>query len=120
MKVSKEFMDAFELCMQTYDVTGDELEYEKERVRKSLADANQCYISIARGILEDERRYRVKLLLEESPDSKRAFYVDEKTDPEYVVVALAIRDVGACELLIPRGKYDPFMVIATLENLTTQ
>jgi hypothetical protein len=36
------------------------------------------------------------------------------TDP--VVMALAIRDKGTCEVLIPKDRYDPFAVLAMMEG----
>ncbi|MGH8586511.1 MAG: hypothetical protein ACREWE_10130 [Gammaproteobacteria bacterium] len=36
------------------------------------------------------------------------------TDP--VVMALAIRDKGTCEVLIPKDRYDPLAVLAMIED----
>lgn len=46
--VTKEFRRAFAKCMEFYGVTGEELEYEKQRVRENYADAEKCYIDIAK------------------------------------------------------------------------
>lgn len=48
--VTKEFKKAFQMCMKHWEVTGYELEFEKERVRKNYAEAEICYLSIASGI----------------------------------------------------------------------
>lgn len=36
-------------------------------------------------------------------------------DSDPVVLAVAIRDAGTCELLIPKDRYDPFAIIALIE-----
>ena len=38
-------------------------------------------------------------------------------DPEFVVLALAIRDVGTCELSIPHERYDAFELIEILGTM---
>lgn len=45
--VTKEFRQAFKRCMEAYGVTGDELEFEKERCRANYQEAERCYLSIA-------------------------------------------------------------------------
>lgn len=50
MKVSKQFLEAFDLCMKHYECTLEEVEYEKQRVRANYEEASRCYISIANGI----------------------------------------------------------------------
>lgn len=50
--VSKEFKSAFDFCMDYYGVTGEELEYERQRVRENFEDAQKCYSSIAKTIRE--------------------------------------------------------------------
>ena len=45
--VTKEFIAAFNLCMKEYGVIGEELAYEKQRVRENYEDAARCYFSIA-------------------------------------------------------------------------
>lgn len=48
--VTKEFRKAFKKCMDAYGVTGEELEFEKQRVRASYDAAAKCYASIADGL----------------------------------------------------------------------
>lgn len=50
MKVSKKFIDDFDLCMKHYECTDEEISFEKERVRANYAEASKCYASIADGI----------------------------------------------------------------------
>ena len=51
--VTKEFRQAFKKCMDAYGVTGEELEFEKERCRTNYQEAERCYLSIA-GKLEKQ------------------------------------------------------------------
>lgn len=44
---TKEFIGDFKLCMDHYEVTGEELEYEKQRCRENMKEASICYASIA-------------------------------------------------------------------------
>lgn len=44
--VSKEFRAAFNFVMEKYGVIGEELEFEKARVRENYEDAERCYLSI--------------------------------------------------------------------------
>jgi hypothetical protein len=63
----------------------------------------------------EARRQRVLAMLAERPDIKYAVVVDNPdTDP--VIVALAIRDVGTCELVIPAANYDAFALLALIER----
>lgn len=48
--VTKEFRQAFKLCMDAYGVDGEALEFEKERCRANYEDAERCFLSIANEI----------------------------------------------------------------------
>lgn len=61
------------------------------------------------------RRRRVLAMLAERPGIRYAVVVDNPdTDP--VIVALAIRDAGTCELAIPAANYDAFALLALIER----
>lgn len=47
IRITKEFKSAFEMCMEHWNVTSDELDFEKQRVRANYQDAERCYLSIA-------------------------------------------------------------------------
>jgi hypothetical protein len=58
----------------------------------------------------EARRQRVLAVLAERPGLRYAVAVDNPdTDP--VILALAIRDKGTCELRIPAAKFDAFVLI---------
>lgn len=45
--ITNEFKKDFYLCMKHWEVSGEELEFEKNRVRKNYLEAERCYASIA-------------------------------------------------------------------------
>lgn len=55
-------------------------------------------------------------MLAERPGVRYAVLTDTETDPEAVILALAIRGVGTCELRIPREKYDAFLLLDLIEK----
>lgn len=48
--VTKEFRAAFKKVMDKYEVTGDELEFEKARCRANYEEAERNYIAIAKNL----------------------------------------------------------------------
>ncbi len=50
-------------------------------------------------------------MLAASPGKWLAVGTDCNADPEYVLLALAIRGKATCELRIPRERYDPFLLL---------
>ena len=63
----------------------------------------------------EARRQCVLAMLAAQPGIRYAVVVNNPdTDP--VIVALAIRDVGTCELAIPAANYDAFALLAMIER----
>ena len=60
---------------------------------------------------EDARRQRVQTLLDENPEKKYVVVVMNDPDDDPVPVAIGIRGQATFEVLIPRSKYDPFMLL---------
>jgi len=64
------------------------------------------------------RRQKVLQMMAED-DQHRKYYweLDEKAHPDFALLALAIRDVGTCEMRIPKtDKYDPFLLMEILDG----
>ncbi|SET27865.1 hypothetical protein SAMN05216326_11860 [Nitrosomonas marina] len=59
----------------------------------------------------EERRQKVLSMLEKNPDTLRVYITDEEADLNNVILTIAIRDLASFEMLIPKSKYDPFMLI---------
>ena len=66
----------------------------------------------------DARRRQVLGMLAANPDITYAFTSDDETDPEYVIITLAIRGKATCDLRIPRSRYDGFKVLDLIEQCT--
>lgn len=63
----------------------------------------------------EARRQAVLKMLDDAPGIRYAFTADDPdTDP--VLAALAIRDVGTCELAIPQARYDGFALLSLIEQ----
>jgi hypothetical protein len=63
----------------------------------------------------EARRQRVLAMLAERPGIRYAVMINAR-DADPVIVALAIRDVGTCELAIPAANYDAFALLALMER----
>lgn len=63
------------------------------------------------------RRQKVIAMLKAEPDIQRAIYVDADSDPYNVTLTVAVRTCRqTCEMLIPRDKYDPFVLRQLMER----
>ena len=72
--------------------------------------------AIIEELRREQRREKVLKILEERPEIQRAFVTDTGSDKHNVILTLAIRNAGTCELLIPKHKYDPFVVLETIKK----
>jgi hypothetical protein len=64
----------------------------------------------------EARRRRLLAMLEAHPDARYAALTDPATDPEAVILVLAIRGRATCELRIPREKWDGVLFLELLER----
>ena len=62
----------------------------------------------------ERRRQAVLKMLRENPEITRATVADGDLDP--VHVAIAVRGVGSCELIISTDKWDPLQFAALLDQ----
>ena len=71
----------------------------------------------AAAVQRTARRQRVLQMMAED-DQPRKYYwaTDDKAHPDFVFLTLAIRDVGTCEMSIPKEKYDPFLLMEILDQ----
>ena len=63
----------------------------------------------------EARRQHVLAMLTERPGIRYAVVVNAP-DADPVIMALAIRDVGTCELAIPAANYDALALLALIER----
>jgi hypothetical protein len=64
----------------------------------------------------EARRQRVLAMLAERPGARYAVVTHDPGAPEPVILTLAIRGVATCEMLIPRDRYDPFLLLDLIER----
>lgn len=82
----------------------------QSRIRPSVADQADTLPDPA----AESMRQRVLAMLAERPGIRYAVITDTDADPDAVIVALAVRGVGTCELRIPRQKWNPFLFLEAI------
>ena len=121
-------MDAIEIIEYlreqnfTVKVDGDYLELSPpEKITDELIQRLRKHKpAIIAELKREERRLKVLAILADNHGIQRSFLTDTEADPDRVILTMAIRDVGTCELLIPRHKYDPFAVLEAIEKAGIQ
>ena len=68
------------------------------------------------GTAAEVRRQRVLDMLSKNPTARYAILTDTESEPEAVLLTLAIRGKATCELTIPKAKYDPFLLLDLLDR----
>ncbi len=94
------------------EVTGNLTNPQREAIR--------AYKPELLSLLGRERRRQRVLHMMAEDDQPRKYYwaTDDKAHPEFVFLTLAIRDVGTCEMSMPKEKYDPFLLMEILDKQT--
>lgn len=64
----------------------------------------------------ETRRQRVQAMLRDNLGIRYALVTDTESNPDAVIVALAIRGRATCELLVPREKWDGVLFLELLER----
>jgi hypothetical protein len=72
--------------------------------------------AIIAELKREERRLKVLAILAEDPDSQRAIISDLNSDPENVILTIAIRDQYTFEMAIPKDRYDGFHVLEIINH----
>lgn len=83
----------------------------------ALANAAEAKGGVADDIPDPAaaaRRQRVLRMLADNPEFRLAVVCDGAGDP--VPVAVAIRDKGTCEVLIPAARFDPLALLELAEK----
>ena len=85
-----------------------------------LTNEQRRAINKNKPVLKAELRREVVLKMMAEDDQPRKYYwaTDDKAHPEFVFLTLAIRDVGTCEMSMPKEKYDPFLLMEILDKQT--
>jgi hypothetical protein len=64
----------------------------------------------------EARRQRVLDMLAEHPTIQYAMVTDTESEPDYVIVTLAIRGRATCDLHIPKDLYDGTLLLDLIEK----
>ena len=88
----------------------------KAELLAELRAANDGAIESLPDPAAEARRQKVLVMLAANPGARYALVTDTESDPEGVILALAIRGRATCELRIPRAKYDPFLLLDLIER----
>lgn len=62
----------------------------------------------------ERRRQRVLAMLDARPELTRAMVTDDESEPDQVVITVAIRGVGTADIRVPKDSYDPFRLLELL------
>jgi len=85
---------------------------ENNEIEKNSADIEETQ--------RERRRAKVLKMLEQRPSIQRAFVTDMKSNQDDVILTVAIRDQYSFEMLIPKYKYDGFMLLELIEKGSLQ
>lgn len=66
------------------------------------------------------RRAMVLAMLDDRPGIQRAFVTDTESNPDSVILTMAIRNQYSFEMLIPKQKYYPFEILEVIEKAGAQ
>jgi hypothetical protein len=68
----------------------------------------------------NKRRQKVLSMLAGNLDKQRVYITDTSTDPDNVILTVAIRGLATFEMLIPRYRYDPFLFAEMIDEKLPQ
>jgi len=97
---------------------GDFLELSPpEKITEELIQRlRQHKPAILAELKKEQRCKRVLDILSDRPDSQRAITSDLSSDPDNVILTIAIRDQYTFEMQIPKDKYDAFSLLELIEK----
>ena len=90
-------------------------EHKAELLNELRTPSDAAYDALPDAAAE-ARRQRLLVMLRESPTVRYAVVTDTESDPDAVIVALAIRERATCELLIPRDRYDGALLLDLIDR----
>jgi hypothetical protein len=97
------------LAAEPKDALTDEL---RDLIRQHKPELLAALEPVDRG--RELRRQRVLAKMKSEPDREQVAIFDTDFDDDYVLCTIAIRDVGTCELRIPRDRYDPWLILEAM------
>ena len=106
----------------TVKADGDYLELSPpEKITEELIQRlRQHKPAIIAELKRESRRLKVLAILVANPDSQRAIITDQDSDPDNVILTIAIREKYTFEMYIPKDKYDAFSLLELIEKGSLQ
>lgn len=104
--------------LRYYAVQGALTPKRREQIREHTLELLTCLARHTENRLTDPaetRRQAVLDMLAENPDVTYAFISNDETDPEYVIITLAIWGKATCELRVSKARYDGLKVMDLIE-----
>ena len=68
---------------------------------------------------QEARRLKVLTLLQSNPETQRAVITDSDSDPQHVILTIAVRSVATFELMIEKTRFDPFQLLELMDAHST-
>lgn len=81
----------------------------------AVAKQKSGKVVIPEDIKLEERRKKVLSILAVNPDTQRAIITDLDSDPDNVILTIAIRDHYSFEMLISKDRYDAFSLLELMQ-----
>jgi Tetratricopeptide repeat len=66
----------------------------------------------------DAKRRELLAMLTQEPGIHYSFATDDEREPDNLILAIAIRGKGMCEIRIPKSQYDRIAVLELIKRLT--
>lgn len=86
-------------------------------VNRWLAVIRERKAEILAELQREMRRQKAIALMEAAPGTQRGVYVDDQSDPQFVVLAVAVRACNqTCEMTISKNRYDPWRLLELIER----
>lgn len=103
----------------TIKADGDYLELSPpEKITNELIDRLRKHKpAIIAELKRESRQQKALAMLADNPESKRAIIPDLDSDPDNVIMTIAIRDQCTFEMQIPKHKYDGLALLEMIHNM---
>jgi len=96
--------------------TEEEILIGRERAQNDLENVLLSF----RELAADCRLAKVNAMLKANPGSLRALYTDTQSDPNNVILTVAIRGKASCEMYVAKKRFDPFQLLSLVETSEQQ
>lgn len=109
-----------ELPSVTIPKVAESQESQAPRVRALVKGAAKAGAGDTARTPADDRMGKVIDKLHGEPGLRYAMEAHDGIEPDAVILTLAIRDKAACELRIPKSRYDALALLELIEKHTTR